>query len=352
MVKMLAFGDLHGHIYREFNHSSDLTGSTRLDSIISVLRQMKVYCTVNKIKHVLFAGDLYHTRGRVSTVVYNAIYDEIKSFTEEGIEVLMIPGNHDDTDNSDLPKHSLHTFKDIEGITVVDTLKVVEFGGQKIACCRYSKNTEMIMDFINGINEKDDVTLLGHLGISGAFVGKGSYPMQDAFSLEDLRPDYFKFIILGHFHKKQYLGGDKRFLYTGSPLQHSFNDEGATCGFHVIDFIKEDTMFIKSDAPEFVTLDYGNLAIRNNFEELMFEHYDYGDFVRIIMDEKDLPVLETIEHKPQYKLVLTKSYEEQLRIDVRVGMSEEEVVTKYAEEHNPAMLKIGLEILAEVKSRV
>lgn len=347
-MKIAVTADVHAHIYREFNKTTDLTGSSRLDQVVNVLRQIKKECLQRGIKHLAIAGDLFHVRGKVATVVFNSIYDEIKTFYEDGIEVLMIPGNHDDNDNSDLPKHSLHAFKDIEGVKVVDTLSVVEFGGQKIACCRYSKNTKMIVDFINSI-EDEDVTLLGHLGLSGAFVGKGSYPMQDAFRPSDLRPGFFKFIALGHFHKMQYIEGRNNFFYTGSPLQHSFNDEGAECGFHILDYDTDSSEFIPLDSPKFTTWQYngGVAKLLGIFEQRP------NDFYRIIVEEKHVGELrDSLPTDIQYKLVLTKSYEEKLRMDVRVGMSEEEVVTKYAKENNPDALKIGLQILQEVKANV
>lgn len=346
-MKIAVFGDLHGHIYREFNKVTELSGSSRLDEQVKVLNQMKEECKERGIKHVMFAGDLHHTRGKIPTIVGNVIQDCLKTFPEEGIEMLMIPGNHDDADNSDLPKHSLHAFKEISGITVVDAFEVVDFAGQRVACVRYSKNTKMVMDFINSV-EDEDAILLGHLGLSGAFVGKGSYPMQDAFKPSDLRPDFFKFIVLGHFHKKQYIEGRNNFLYTGSPLQHTFNDEGSECGFHILDTDTGLTEFVKIQSPEFHTLEWEQCNT-----DVLKDHAFNGDYLRIILFEDQVEDFHKIVPKNlNYKILLHKEYKEQVRLDVKVGMSEEEVVTKYAMEHNKKALDIGLKILAEVKSNV
>jgi hypothetical protein len=87
--------------------------------------------------------------------------------------------------------------------------------------------------------------------------------------------------------------------------------------------------------------------------ENMEEHAELGNYIRLHVAENDLQyVLSHIPHNLQYKTILEKVYEEQTRVDVKIGMTEEEVVKKYAEEHNPDALAIGLRILEEVKGNV
>lgn len=350
-MRVAAFGDLHAHIYKEFNENSDNTGSTRLDNIINTLLYIRDYCEGNNILHVLFAGDLYHVRSRVNTIVYNSIYDCIKTFPEHGIEMTMIPGNHDDTDNSDLPQHSLHAFKDIEGVTVVDTLSTVNLGdGTPVVCARYSKNTKMIKDFINSFSEDDfdkKPILLAHLGVNGGLVGNGSFPMADAFEVNDLRPDLFKYVVLGHFHKRQMLGGTNNVFYCGAPIQHSFGDEGEDKGFYVLDTDKRyDIQFVPVPNPMFLTMTAYDVA-----NEDMQKIADEGHYVRLMVKEGELQsALTYLPDNLKYRIVLEKSYKEQSRLDIKIGMTEEQVVTKYANEHNPEALELGLKILQEVKN--
>lgn len=205
----------------------------------------------------------------------------------------------------------------------------------------------MVVDFINSV-EDEDAILLAHLGLSGAFVGKGSYPMQDAFKPSDLRPDFFKFIAMGHFHKKQYIEGRNNFLYCGSPMQHTFNDEGSECGFHILDTDTGLSEFVPLDAPEFHTLQWEQCTT-----EVLQEHANKGNYLRIILDESKVTDFQAmVPEGLNFKVLLQKEYEEQLRMDIRVGMSEEEVVTKFAMENNKDALAVGLKILAEVKANV
>jgi DNA repair exonuclease SbcCD nuclease subunit len=359
-MKLAVLSDLHGHNYKEFDKHSDLTGSTRLDHIIKTLEFIRDDCVQRDIKYVLFGGDMFHIRARVNTIVYNAIYDVIKTFYEHGITIIGIAGNHDQHDNSDVPQHSLHTFNDLPGVTIygdLDTYFIPEWETDDkdllIHCVPYSKNAKRTKDWIEGQAEKYDANgdtnhiCLFHLGISGAFVGKGSYPMADAFRPEDLRPDFFKYIVGGHFHKAQFIENYPHFFYTGAPIEHSFSDEGEEKGYYIIDTAKRwDVSFVPIPSPRFISV-----SATDVMNDYLRDYVSLTDYVRIHVAEKDLQ--EVLKHIPvglQYKIILEKTYEEQTRVDVRIGMSEEEVVTKYAEEHNPEALEIGLKILAEVKA--
>lgn len=364
-MKIAVFSDLHGHTYKEFDRKTDRTGSGRLDSILDVLDQIKEHCLFLGIKQVLFAGDVFHVRTQVNTLAHNYIYDKFKEICASGISVLAIPGNHDDYNNADLPKHSLHAFKDIKGMTVVDTLdyEMLE-DGTPVYCCRYSKNAQMIKDYINSIDpdkfEKQPL-LLAHLGVSGGLVGKSNYAMADAFSVEDLRPDVFKYIMLGHFHRRQFLGGYKHVFYTGAPLQHSFSDEGEKKGFYVVDTSRRCQVdFIPLESPMFHTI---NKKIIEEAEEctgedidgnILYTGLERGDFFRVLLKENEVDWFKDVISKYeglQYKIVIEKDYVEKTRVDVKVGMPFEEIVSKYAEEFMPEAKEEGLKILNAVQGK-
>ncbi|AID50489.1 putative exonuclease [Bacillus phage CP-51] len=340
--------DIHGHIYPEHNKPSDFTGSTRLDNIVLSLRYKKEYCLANGIKHMMIAGDLYHQRARVHTVVYNSLRDEVKSIGEAGIEVLIIPGNHDQIDNSDFPQHSLHSFKELDNVTVVDDFRIVKFGDANVVCVPYSKNAQMVKDFIQSVPaDLENPILLGHLGVSGGFVGNGNFPMADAFTVEDLRPDLFKYVFLGHFHMYQLLGGYPHVMYVGSPIEHSHGDEGEDKGFVVADDSKRyHTQLIPIPNPKFLTLDAD--AIHDGAE--LQKHAEAGNYLRFELNAEDAGHLSSIAPSNLlYKVILKKEYKEELRVPVKIGMSFEDIITKYSEEYNPDALEVGLEILQKVQ---
>jgi DNA repair exonuclease SbcCD nuclease subunit len=358
-MKLAVIADVHAHNYKEFDSKSDRTGSERLDKIIETLEFVRDDCVKRGIKHLLFAGDMFHIRSRVNTVVFNAVYDVIKTYHSHGIEVIGIAGNHDQHDNSDVPEHSLHTFNDLPGVTIYDDLSVHTIDKEStvdIYCVPYSKNAQRIKDWIaeqeEGHSPASRICLF-HLGISGAFVGTGSYPMADAFRPEDLRPDFFKYIVGGHFHKRQFIEDHPHFFYAGAPLEHSFSDEGEDKGYFIIDTSKRwDVSFVPIPSPRFITIagaDLSHPATKN----LLNSCANGGHYIRALLREDEVATFNSlIPEGLKYKVILEKVYEEQTRVNVKIGMTEEEVVTKYAEEHNPDALEIGLKILEEVKGNV
>ncbi len=353
-MKLAVFSDVHGHNYKEFDEKSYLTGSTRLDNIVRTLEFIRDDCVRRGIKKVLFGGDMLHIRGKVDTIVFNAIYDMIKTFYANGIEIIGIAGNHDQKDNSDVPEHSLHAFNDLEGVTIYKDLGTHMIWGQDeenvpVFCVPYSKNAQRIKDWIASIDADKigrNAICLFHLGISGAFVGNGSYPMADAFLPEDLRPDIFKYVVGGHFHRKQKIGGYDNFMYTGAPIQHSFGDEGEEKGYLILDTSKRlDISFVPIPNPQFFTMTAYDVA-----NEDMQTIAEEGHYVRLTIKEGELQAaLSYLPPNLKYKTVLEKEYKEETRVDVKVGMTEEQVVTKYAEQFNPEALQVGLDILERVK---
>lgn len=354
-MKLAAFGDMHGHLWKEFDSKGGITGSVRLDKQVKTLAYIRSWCVDNGINYVLFAGDLYHARGKVDTLVFNSFYNEIEKFGKRGIVVIMIAGNHDQRDNSDVPDNSLHAFKKLKDVYVYDTVGTVTIHDPEqphkeaveIVMAPYSKNAQLIKDFISSVEKKDiPQILLFHLGISGGFVGSGNYPMADAFQVEDLRPDLFKYVIGGHFHRRQFLGGHPHVFYTGAPLQHSFGDEGEDKGFYVVDTEKRwDVEFVPVPNPKFITLE--GQPLKKHEAELQW-CVEEGDYVRFLVTPEQLTEWEKIIPKNlQYKVELRKEYEQEERSGVKIGMGFEEIVSKYAEENRPDALEEGLELIRE-----
>ena len=359
-MKIACFGDFHGNKFKEFDEPSSITGSKRLDIQVDALNQIKSYCLNNSIKILAFSGDFYNTRGKVDTVVYNALYDCIKDIGKAGITVLMIAGNHDQYDNSDVPDNSLHPFKELQNVFVYDQPTMLEgipgtdIKECNIACVPYSKNIEGIKNWVKGASEISKVclentgiptVLLMHAGVSGAFVGTDNYPLSDAFTPEELFPDIFKYIILGHFHKPQYLSGYNNAFYTGSPLQHSFSDEGEQRGFYVVDTSKRwDIQFVPIKSPMFYTINFEDL------ETMGIDLLKDGNYIRILCNEKQVPlVAPMLPPDSKYKLVIQKEYKEEVRVNVKVGMPFNRIISEYAKQFKPEAEQVGLSILAEVE---
>jgi DNA repair exonuclease SbcCD nuclease subunit len=348
-MKLIACGDLHGHNFTDFAEKDPVYMNTRLKTIIKTIDDMVDYCTDNGIKHILFAGDLYHKRVSVDQTVKNLIHDAIKRASDLGISFIAIPGNHDQVDNTDFPQHALHELKEIKNVTILDRFEpyYFEYEGEEVFIypSPYSKNVQMVKDNLdeyvkhyNRLDEDEVGILLGHMGISGATVGKSSYAMQDAFGLGDLHPDVFDYGVFGHYHKRQLLGNNEHYAYTGSPLPHNFNDVG-DFGFIEIDTEEDGLTFKNLDTPKFITV----TDPEHNLDELE------GNFVRFQIPAESVERLsESVPQELQHRIEPQKEYKEDKRVDIDHSMSEVEVVKSYCKEFNPEAEDVMLEILREV----
>ena len=350
LMKIVCIADIHVHKFAEFDRKTDWTGSHRLDVILRTLLTVKEYCEENKIYQVVMAGDIYNVRAKVDIEVQNHLLDVMESFHAAGIKVLVIAGNHDQYDNSDSPANATRAFRNIPGFTVVDSEGVVtlEEGEEvvKVLCVPYNKDTDRLKGAINLFVEENpgdtSSILAGHLGVTGGY--QGTHQMSDSFTLQDLHPEYFKYIVLGHYHTHQALSGSKNAFYCGSPVAHSFNEEGEDKGFVVIDTSKRyDVSFVRIPNPEFHTV---NSDIS---PELLQKHADNGDYLRLKL--KSTEVQDFLAKVPQglnYKTEIEKEYKAASRSDVKIGMSFDQIVSSYAEQYMPEAKKEGLEILKEV----
>lgn len=350
-MRIACFSDVHGAIRKEFDEISDKSGSTRLDLVVDGLNYIKDYCVEDDIPVAVCAGDVFHTRGKVSTRVYNSMYNALKGFPESGIDLVIIPGNHDQIDNSDTPQHSLLPFKEIEGISILDEMGEIFLYDEQVSfmAVPFSKNAELVKETIKGLSEQsmtmdEKCILIAHLGVSGAVIG-GDYVMQDAYNLEDLMTDSFKYVVLGHYHEKQMLNHNT--FYTGSPIPHDFGDVDVK-GFFVVDTDKRyDVNFVPIPSPKFVTIQ-GAEVTRKQLQE----YKDNRDFLRIKIDESELDDLNSkIPEGLKYKIELTRQYDTESRSDITIGMNFEDIVSKYAEHYgeDEKIKQVGLDLLREAQ---
>lgn len=356
-MKIICFGDLHAHPFKDFSAVDDATGNTRLTAIIHCLDFIRNYALEHDIDLVLDAGDIFHKRNNIDTTTYNSIFQAIKAMSDDGIQVAMIPGNHTQVDNSDMPETSIEPFSEIERVQVLKAFEpyIMLGPGVNVYPAPYSKNADMVKAHIDGyvrdITEEAETDraegrtpptsiLLGHMGVSGASVGSGNFTMADAFSVADLHPDVFDFVVLGHFHKRQTLGGYDTAFYTGSPIQHNFNDEGQARGFMVIDTETKTTEFVEIPNRTFKTVTGAEEA-----EDLdMTKHY-----IRFRVDEEEMAQMApVIELAPAHRVELTREYSDERRMDLDFSHPFAEMVKRYAVELDRAdAVDIGVDILNE-----
>jgi len=349
MAKFIFATDLHMHPFVDFSQADGEYITTRFKEQIRALENVFSIARKEKAK-VIIGGDVFHKRGAIKTEVFNKVF---KVFQENGdIESHILRGNHDSTTNSLRTHSSITPLKALPNVHVYNTPKRHSIDGVGFYFLPYGDETEEMKEFINSgdkVDSSDIEVLVAHIGVDGASQGKHSHRLSGAFGYGDLRPDYFNFILLGHYHKRQQLSTDhNRHFYGGSYMQHNFGDEGQDKGVHLIDTEANTVEFIPLETTKFVTVQ-GN-DVPSNLEEVM-----KNSFVRFLGSANEVKALQNLQEANKelgldnIRIELQRDYTQEARMGLNASMSEEDIVRKFAQDKFPGSVDEALECLREAR---
>ncbi|ADJ53150.1 recombination exonuclease [Brochothrix phage BtpYZU04] len=328
-MKFVVFSDFHAHRFTEFAQPTETGINTRVQAMLTTLE--KVYqIAEEKGADVLFAGDLFHKRGAVDTSIFNLVFNIIAKQT---VQTVLLRGNHDSVNNSLYSDSSLVPFSALPNVTVVEKPSVVSVYDAKIVCVPYGDEIAEMKTFIK---ENDGDILLAHIGVDGSTTGRYSHTLEGAFSVNDLRPKDFKYVALGHYHKRQFLGPTRNVFYVGNTVQTSFSDEGQDKGVMFIDTdIGGEPEFIPIANPAFMTLTEDNLP--ENIEEVLA-----NNFVRLQASAETVAQLTTSSSDSEdfnLRVEIQKDFTSTARLDIDVNTEPKDITKEWAQEYQPENTK-------------
>ena len=338
-MKFIFFTDSHFHLFTNYAKPDKFYPNDRFREQIEALQ--KVFDIAKEEKAtVIFGGDLFHKRNAVDTRVYNEVF---KVFARnQDVDVLLLRGNHDATTNSVYTDSSIDTFDYLPNVSVFTSFGVAEKNNVNIIFTAYGDETEEIKDYIKDNVQEGKVNILvGHLGVEGSLTGKGSHRLEGAFGYQDLQPELYDFILLGHYHRRQYFQNPNHF-YGGSLMQQSFSDEQEANGVHLIDTEKMTTEFIPIKTRKFITVQGDNIP--ENIEELV----EQGHFIRFIGTPEQAKALELDEVESNVQVQMKKKYTVEKRIDSEVTDDPITIASSYADKYYPEAKDKIVECLKEV----
>jgi DNA repair exonuclease SbcCD nuclease subunit len=184
---------------------------------IKVLKYARDFAVEKKVTRVAVCGDIYEYRNPKPEE--QKIFQQwVKSVVDEGIEVLLVVGNHD-TVTAKLKKGTYYTFGEFKNL---------DFKGVKVVDSGYKEN---------GI-------YYGHFLLKGAKMGPIDYVYDLGMTAEELalaNPDCTLFL-LGDVHKHQLVSDGV--VYVGSPERENFGERNEEKGFLWVYSDSEDGRFI------------------------------------------------------------------------------------------------------------
>jgi DNA repair exonuclease SbcCD nuclease subunit len=350
LSKVVFFSDFHAHIFDDFAKPDPEYVNDRFRAQIETLH--KVFDIARKNEATLvFGGDLFHKRAKIDDIVFNKVY---KAFAEnKDVPTRLVRGNHDARTNQTVTEHWLETFQYLPHVEVYDTPEIgyVVNDGEDffLYAVPYSDDTSLlkqkIVEFANHAKNEDIPSMLvAHIGVDGSEVGKYSHRLEGAFKIGDLFPDVFDYVALGHYHKRQFLGGLDNVFYAGNTIQTSYSDEGQPKGVFLIDFEKGGKPeFIEIPNKMFITL----TDIDENTQQLVDKNY-----VRFILPQDKAQEVEIFkEETDNIRVEIQKEYKTETRIDIGMDSNEQQIVEAYTKEFYPEAADIALDILKEAMSK-
>lgn len=342
-MEFVFFTDSHFHLFTNYSKPDEEFTNDRFREQIETLQKVFDIARENKAK-VIFGGDLFHKRNAVDTRVYNKVFEVFAN--NQDVKVYMVRGNHDAVSNSLYTSSSIDIFETLPNVEVTKSLRTEPLSSKvQLTMCAYGDETEEIKEFIKNSYVEGKVNILvGHLGVEGSLTGKGSHRLEGAFGYQDLMPNEYDFILLGHYHRRQYFKNTNH-MYGGSLMQQSFSDEQEANGVHLIDTDKLTTEFITLDTRKFITIQGDNPP--EELEELINKNH----FIRFIGTPEQAKVFELdkdMEDK-NVQVQMQKEYTVEKRIDSDVSDSPSEIVSSFADKYYPDSKDEMLECLKEAQ---
>lgn len=328
MSKYIVFSDLHLHNWGDFATTDNDTGNSRLTNQISALEDI-LSVARSEGRTVLFLGDLFHQRGRVATNVFNSAMDVFDSYKD--VEVIAIEGNHDNVTNS------INSISSLEPLTLLPNFKLVqshsyfEWNGDSIMAVSYGDEYEELKNEIKGHRA---TLLLGHLGVEGS-MGAGKSKLDGAFSVGDLCSDNYGLVLLGHYHKRQFLNDNS--LYVGNPISQDFGDDGQDKGYFTFEtsdgkVVEDSLKYTPLNYPRFIKITTDNVDEYEDLDELSKNNY-----VRLIVPEKVLEdrSIDTTDLSPNIRVEKQIETVSESRLDIDSSTDTISIVKTWAKEFQP-----------------
>jgi len=263
-MKILVTADWHFHAYKAHSTMRDGMNSRLADIRDTWMSAVEIGISEG-CEIMTVSGDLFHVRGQLRPSVINVVQSLVRRVIEAGMEVVVIPGNHD-MESYQGGDTAVDFLSAIEGVHNLDGGGIVNVAGLKIAGIPYQ---HIISDFIERakylVGEKPDICLI-HQGVDDF---KPSETMPDfGLTLGMVREIFGEIpVFCGHYHNHKVA---RNIVNIGAPLQHTFGDEGQDRGVVVFDTEKALSTFHPiSRSPKFVTVEDESTK------------WMKGDFVRI-----------------------------------------------------------------------
>lgn len=277
------------------------------------------YMEENGIKTLLHGGDVMDNRNSISLqdidFMGNWFADQLIT---RDIDMHVVLGNHDVAFRNTNAIHSLTILERAapDNVKVYSEPELVDFDGQKIAMVPWinASNHQATLEFINGIEDKENTLILGHFEIVGMKMYANSIRCEHG--LEPIAFKDFQRVLSGHFH---HMSTTQNIMYLGSTFHLTWQDYGDPRGIHVYDTDTKDFEFVENEFSLFVQVPFDK-EIFKAMSDKEYEEAFEGRFVKMIVSDVNydrVALLDTVS-----KINRVKPHDLQIQNDALIGVVE------------------------------
>jgi len=261
MTKYVVISDIHAHTWTLFAKTNPDGVNSRLRIILDEMERAANYGIKQGARHMVIAGDLFHTRGIIDPEVLNPLRETILKILRKGMNIDAIPGNHDlkSRDTSELSS----SIQNLDGLSALslnngacsfkvrNKVEAIKIDDALIGFVPWQHDKVRVLAGLKELqqhpeHEKMDVFI--HAGISGVL----PHSAGDELSASELADFGFRHVLAGHYHNhKTFSGG---ICSIGAIAHHNWGDVGTRAGFLLMDSESPDIHYVPSEAPDFVDL--------------------------------------------------------------------------------------------------
>lgn len=297
MTKILISADLHLHPHKN--------SEQRLKDCVDALDWVFKTAHSREIDHIVFLGDLFHSRQKVHVSSYQWTFEIFCKWLQNNSwkpTVYLLVGNHDMVHKFSPDICSVKPLASIEGVKVIDKPCYID----NMAFLPYTENPIADLEQLKGSRD----LLLGHIALNGAILNSvyqtrsevvvehdGDMTVVDADTFKD-----WKKVFLGHYHGAQKVVPNIE--YVGSPLQLSFGEAFQEKHLIIYEVETGEIEYVINDfSPKHFIIsqqDVYNYDLTNNFVRIMVDDISSAELAefRNDMAGKNLGSLD-IRLKPQ-----------------------------------------------------
>lgn len=247
----LLMSDIHLNNWSKFSSFDSEGVSERLKITESEIRRaLDRHASIGGQKRLVIAGDTFHTRGRVETIVMNTAIKLFSDISKQW-DVDILTGNHD-----------LQSSESRELTSAVSALKALSVNvhssvneNNGIVFCPWVEKVSDLQatleDLAKATKQKSKKDLIIHAPVDDVIAGLPN----NGITADFLLTLGFKRVFSGHYHNHKELIKDK--VYSIGALTHqTFSDVGSKAGF--LSVFDDGVIYHASNAPNFIEIDNEN----------------------------------------------------------------------------------------------